>query len=334
MKIQSSFLRGVVIGTLVLLLNSFSNAAIQQTKPKISEAESKAVNAVETAADINAKMIAAEEFVKKYPKSNARAHVAEYIVDQILAVSDANQKMALAQKYPTIFTDPAEVDSIKPALIDSYVKLARFDEAFAEGATFLAKHPDNIQILIALSITGVEQAKARNAKFVDAARQYGAKAIELIEGDKKPAEMDAEVWTRQKTMLPQVYQEMAIISLMEQNATAAQAKLEKAAQLNPADPFNHMLLGSIINEEYQKTALTYKNMPDGKSKDDMLTKINAMLDKIIEHYARGVAMSEGKAQYQQFHDQLLQDLAAYYRYRHNSSTEGLQKLIDSYKTQP
>jgi len=333
MKIRSSFLRGVVIGTLVLLLNSFSNAAIQ-TKPKISEAESKAANAVDTAADINAKMIAAEEFVKKYPKSNARAHVAEIIVGQILAVSDANQKLTLAQKYPLIFTDPAEVDSIKPALIDSYVKLARFDEAFAEGATYLAKHPDDIQILIALSITGVEQAKARNAKFVDPARQYGAKAIELIEGDKKPADMDAELWAKQKTMLPQVYQEMAIISLMEQNAAAAQAKLEKAAQLNPADPFNHMLLGSIIDEDYRKQAETYKNMPDGKSKVDMLAKINAMIDKIIEHYARGVAMSEGKAQYQKFHDQLLQDLTAYYRYRHNSSTDGLQKLIDSYKTQP
>ena len=279
-------------------------------------------------------MVAAEEFVKKYPKSSLRPQIAAYIVDQILGVTDPNQKLTLAQKYSTIFTDATETDSIKAALIDAYAKLNRFDEAFAEGATYLAKNGDDVRVLSMLAITGVEQAKARNTKFASASKQYGLKAIELIEADKKPASMDAEVWTRQKTMLPQIYQEMAIISLMEQNPTDAQAKIEKSATLNPADPFNHALLGSIVNDEYQKLANTYKNMPDGKSKDDMLVKANAMLDKVIDYYARGIALSEGKPQYQQFHDQLLQDLAPYYRYRHNGSTDGLQQLIDSFKPKP
>src|SRR5207249_10678842 len=72
-------------------------------------------------------------------------------------------------------------------------------------------------------------------------------------GDKKPAAMDAEAWAREKTMLPQVYPEMAVISLMQQNLPDAQGKLEKAARLNPADPFNNMLLGSIANDEDRKS---------------------------------------------------------------------------------
>ncbi|HXD32697.1 MAG TPA: hypothetical protein VN643_16360 [Pyrinomonadaceae bacterium] len=333
MKTPLLLVRSLAVSTLVVLLTSGVVASIQ-AQPKVSDAESKASAAVKSAPDINAKIAAAEEFVKKFPKSTLRAQLAEYIVDQIIGVSDANQKVTLAQKYPTIFTDATEVDLIKPALIDAYAKLNRFDEAFADGATYLTRNGEDIQVLVMLAIHGVEQAKARNPKFVSVSKQYGAKAIELIEADKKPASMDAEFWAKEKSMLPQVYQEMAVISLMEQNPTEAQAKLEKASALNPGDPFNHALLGSIINDDYQKLAQTYKNMPEGKSKDEMLGKANALLDKVIEHYVRGIALSEGKPQYQQFHDQLLQDVTPYYRYRHSGSTDGLQALIESFKPKP
>ena len=334
MKTRSFLSQTLGICSLALLFNGVAVAVVGQqdkNKPKVSEAEIKAVSAVESAPDINAKMAAAEEFLKKYPKSASRVNVAKYMLDQVEVVTDANQKLALAQKYQATFTDKTEIDSIKPALIDAYVKLNRFDEAFAEGATQLAKNADDIQILVMLAITGVEQAKKQNPKYADASRQYGARAIELFEGDKKPAAMDAEAWAREKTMLPQVYQEMAVISLMQQNLPEAQGKLEKAARLNPADPFNYMLLGSIANDDYQKVAQTYKSMPEGKAKDEMMQKINGLLDKVIDHYAHAVGLSEGKPQYQQFHDQILQDLTSYYRYRHNNSTEGLQKLIDGYK---
>lgn len=335
MKIRPVHSRTLVLCFIALILNGAATAGVlrpqDKSKTKIPEAEAKAVSTVEAAPDINAKIAAADDFVKKYPHSTARQHVAEYIVDQILAVKDPAQKLALAQKFPTVFTEKAEADWIKPALIDAYIQLGRFDEGFAEGAAHLAKKGDDISVLVNLTITGIEQAKKQNPKYVNASRQYGAKAIELFEANKKPADMDAAVWEKQKAFLPQVYQEMAILSLMEQNPTEARAKLEKSAQLNPADPFNFMLLGSITNDEYQKLAVAYKAMPAGKDKDDMLQKINGLLDKVIEHYAHGVGLAEGKPQYQQFHDQLLQDLASYYRYRHNNSSDGLQKLIDSYK---
>jgi hypothetical protein len=336
MKIRSLLLQVPVLCLLALMLNgsAIAGAAASQdkdNKTKVPEAEAKAAAAIETAPDINAKMVATEEFVKKYPKSTLRQHVAEYIVDQILAVKDAAQKLTLAEKFPTVFTDKTEADWIKPALIDAYLQLGRFDEAFAEGAAHLAKKSDDISVLINLTITGIEQAKKQNPKYVNASRQYGTRAIELFEANKKPADMDDASWEKQKAWLPQVYQEMAIVSLMEQKPTEAQVKLEKAAKLNPADPFNHMLLGSITNDEYQKLAQTYKSMSDGKARDDMLQKINELLDKVIDQYAHGVGLAEGKPQYQQFHDQLLQDLSSYYRYRHNNSTDGLQKLIDSYK---
>lgn len=321
---------------LALMLNGSASArgvnSQDQNKPKIPEAEAKAVSAVEAAADINLKFAAADEFVKKYPKSTARQHVAEYIADQILGVKDAAEKLALAQKFPTVFTDKTEADWAKPALIDAYIQLLRFDEAFAEGAAYLAKKPDDISLLVNLTITGVEQAKKQNPKFVNASRQYGAKAIELFEANKKPADMDDAVWEKQKVFLPQVYQELAIISLMEQKPAEARSKLEKALALNPADPSNYALLADVANDEYQQSAQAYKSMPEGKAKDEMLQKATAQMDQVIDLYAHAAALSEGKPLYKQFYDQVMQYVTPYYKYRHSNSTAGLQELIDKYKS--
>jgi hypothetical protein len=63
----------------------------------------------------------------------------------------------------------------------------------------------------------------------------------------------------------------------------------------------------------------------------LLKKANQILDQVIEHYARAAALAEGKPQYQPLRDQVMLDLTTYYKYRHNSSIDGLQKYIDGYK---
>ena len=333
MKTRSLLLRALIASSVVLTLNTFGPAKAQDKNNRMSvpENEMKAAKAVEAAPDLNAKVASAQDFVKKYPKSLARKQVADYLAIQIAKAKDANEELTLLQKFQTVFTEEAEVKTIKPIMVDAYLRLNRFDDAFSEGASFLAKNPEEIRILVDLAIAGTEQAKQRNPKFATQSRQYGTKAIELIEADKKPADMDAEGWASFKPMLPQLYQEMAIIALLQQNTAESQSNLEKAMKLNPSDPFNYVLLGSITNDEYQRVAQSHKGMSDGKSKDDMFKKATELLDKVIDTYAHAVALSEGKSGYEQLHSQVLQDLTAYYKYRHNNSTEGLQQLIDKYK---
>lgn len=316
---------------LTLSVFVFGQAQNKTDKATVPEAEAKAANAIRTAPDTAAKLTAAAEFIKKYPRSGARKQVADYIADAVNGEKDANQKLAFAQKALAIFTEPNEVSDLKPALIDAYIKLDRFDEAFSEGASFLAKNPDDVQILMNLAIVGTEQGKRQNAKYIPQASQYGAKAIELIEADKLPANVDTVSWNRYKSMLPQLYQEMGIISFMQQDVAGATSKLEKASKLNPADPFNYLLLANITNSEYQQVAKTHRDMPESKAKDDLLQKASGLIDKMIELNAHAVALSEGKAPYQQVHDRALEDLSFYYKYRHQNSTEGMQKLIDGFK---
>ena len=336
MKTRSLLSHAMLLCSLVLGFNTSITASVlpwqdKTSTIKVPDAEAKAAKAVEAAKDVNAKFAAAEGFVKKYPASKARPQVAGYIVNLVYGVTEPNQRLALAQKYIALFTEPAEANMGRPALIDAYVQLKRFDEAFDNGASYLASNPEDVQVLFLLAVTGAELVRNQNGKYVKASQQYGAKAIELIEADKKPTLMDSESWVKQKARLPELYQQMGVMSLVEQNTTAAEANLEKAAKLNPADPFNYAMLGSITNNNYQTLALTVRSMPESKSKDEMIQKANTLLDKVIEQYARAVALSSGKPEYQPLHDQVLLDLTAYYKYRHKNSDEGMQKYIDGFK---
>lgn len=336
MKTRSLLSHAILLCSLVLVFNASITAyevTFQDKKPTttVPEAEAKAAQAIEAAIDVNAKFVAAEEFVKEYPASKARPQVAQYLANQVFGVTEPNQRLAVAQKYLVLFTDPTEAKVVKPALIDAYVQLKRFDEAFESGASYLANDAEDVQVRITLAIAGAELARAQNVKHIKASRDYGTKAIELLEADTKPVAMDNDTWLRGKAMLPTLYQQMAVMSLVEQKPAEAQTNLEKAAKLSPADPFNYALLGGITNSEYQTLVQTVRGLPDGASKNEMIQKATTLLDKVIEQYARAVALATGKPQYQPLRDQVMQDLTTYYKYRHNNSDEGLQKYIDGYK---
>jgi hypothetical protein len=119
---------------------------------------------------------------------------------------------------------------------------------------------------------------------------------------------------------------------MTGNKADAKAKLDKAAALNAKDPFTFVLIGSMLNDEYQQLAEQHKAATPGPVRDNILKQAHSKLDEVIEVFAHAVGLSEGKAPYQQLHDSILQDLQAYYKYRHGGSTDGLQQMIDKYKT--
>lgn len=283
------------------------------------------------APDAAAKLKAAAELIKKHPKTALRPGVASNLAGEIGRVADASQKISLAQEYQKIFTEPSEQDLILPVLIDGYGDANRPDEAFSTAATLLARQPDSVRTLVRLTQIGTEQAKKRNGKFVADSLKYGAKAIELIEGNKRPADMDDAGWDQFKAVLPGLYQSMGILRVVSGDHAGAKASLLKAAELALNDAFNYLLLAGILNDEYQNEAKIYQGMPDGQAKRDALPKIMAMLDAVIDSYAHMIALSEGNAPLQAMRQQYLQDIEAYYKYRHNNSTAGMQQLIDKYK---
>jgi hypothetical protein len=218
--------------------------------------------------------------------------------------------------------------------VEVYATANRPDDAFRIAGEMLAKDPEDLQILVQMTRTGTEQAQKSNTKYAPQSLQYGLKAIELIEADKKPAKMTEDLWANHKAALPQLYQQTAILNLVAGNIQEAKDRLIKTISMNPKDPYPIALLGFVLNDEYAKLIPPYQAMPAGAPKEAEKTRLEGLLDKIIDTYAHAAALATGRPEYQQLLQQVVPDLTSYYKYRHNQSTEGLQQLMDKYKPQP
>ena len=326
--------RALAVCALVVALTAAAWAQDKGKAPQVSKGEQDAMAKVEAAADPAAKLKAADEFIKKYPKSTNRAGVVSHVIGEISKVTDPAQKITLLESALTVFKDPADSDVIAPVLLNAYITANRVDDAFAFADKALAKNPNDVTVLTQVTMLGTDQAKQRNPKFVQQSQQYGAKAIQIIEAGNKPASMTDESWKEYQTRwLPQLYQVEGLLSLMTGNDADAKTKLEKAASLNGNDPFTYYLLGTVINDDYQKLATDYQKQSPGPMKEKMLKDATAKMDEVIEVWAHALGLAQGDPQYAPFAQQLRPELESYYKYRHNGSTNGLDELVAKYKKQ-
>ena len=334
MKTSALLLSAVALLWCLLLSINVAAFQNQQQQPKLSADEMKALQAINALTDPSAKLKGVGDFIKKYPKTPIRAQLLDTVAGEIAKIKDPAQAVSLAETAQTIFTNENEQATLNGVLMDSYLLAGRADDVFKVGTAILAKNPEEVHALIQMSFVGADQVRKQNPKYVQQGLQSGLKAIELIEADKKPMTMEAARWENHKALLPEIYQQVAILALVGGNVTEARARAVKATEIGPNDPTNFAVLGMVVNNDYMQLATTYKTMPEGKDKEAALQKIEGLLDQVIDAYAHAVGLSIGKPEHQPMMQQLTVDLTSYYKFRHNQSTEGLQQLIDKYKPKP
>ncbi|HEX6182436.1 MAG TPA: hypothetical protein VFZ44_00900, partial [Pyrinomonadaceae bacterium] len=245
----------------------------KQAEVKVSGGERDAAAKIEKAQGTEAKLQAAAAFVKKYPQSSLRKGIAESLAAAVAATTDPQQALSLAQTYQDIFNLPEEQQRVTATLLNAYINTGQTEEAMKLGTGWLAQHPDDVATMQNLTILASGQAIKGNNAFIVQGRQYGAKAIELLEGDKMPAGFDAAKWPDfKKTSLVTLYRETGVLAYKAGEKSAALPLLEKAAALK---------------------------------------RVEEQLDKVIESYARAIAVTEGNAQYQQANVAFRQDLERY-----------------------
>ena len=290
-------------------------------QPVEAQTETDALAAIKLATNPTTKLAAAEDFIAKFPQSNARLDVAKSIVAEIAKIKNGAVALALLERAQAVFTTAEERELLKPVALTAYVLGNRPDEAFALADVMLAKNPNDLAVLVPLTQLGAEEARKRNRKFADTALQYGLKAIALIEADQKTEN------------LGQLYQQTAILYLALGNTQEAKSRLEKATTLSPQDPGNFALLGRVINADYVAQLKSYESLPEGKAKQAAAKQLDGMLDRVVDNYARAAALATGRAEYQTLLQQVIPDLTTYYKQRNNGSIKGLQQLINRYKTE-
>lgn len=299
--------------------------------------ETEALSAITLATNPSTKLAAAEEFVNRFPKSSSRIKAAELVAAEILKVRNSAAAIILVERAQSIFTTDEEREIFKPLALEAYAKGDRTKDAFKLAAELLARDPDDVYVLIQMTRAGAEEVRKRNREHADIALQYGLKAIALIEAGTKTSrgadDLSGNAPADHASNLGPLYQQTAILYLGKGDTGEAKERLTKATTLSPNDPSNFALLGRVMHADYVKQMEAYEALPEGKQKQETLKKLDALLDPIIDTYARAAGLAMGRPEYQQLMQQVIPDLTNYYKHRNNQSIKGLQQLINKYRLQ-
>src|SRR5262249_37740775 len=218
-------IRALVMVVCASLACSAAFSAVQDKKqskddaPKISEGEKKAIEKSKSATSVGERIKAAADYLKKNGKSQMRPRVAAYVSDEIAKVTDYKQRIGFVENFTKTFNLPEEADLIKATLIDSLIGSNKFEQAFNESSKHIETTPNHEVVMTQLAWAGANQGRAQSqsnqpppAAMLQKASAAGAKAVEMLEADKKPEGMDAAYWNNfRNSWLPRLYQAQGVM---------------------------------------------------------------------------------------------------------------------------
>ena len=311
---------------LTLLIAEQSAAQKQQdlTPEEIS------FTAISSAKSAAGRVAAAEDFVKTFPKSARRPEAARLVAELLPTLRSPEIASVLLQRSKAIFPSADELVFINPVALEIYTKGDQADPAFKLASELLGQKPDDFRVLVMMTHFGASQSRKYHRRYVEVSLQYGTRAIEIIETDQKPVDVTDSLWSQRESLLSGLYQQTGILMFAQGREAEAKAQILKATKLGPKDPGSYAFLGRVLDEEYERQLVLYQAMPEGRSKESEKNRLDAMVDEMIDAYARAVGLATGKDEYQLLLQQVVPDLTKYYKYRNQSMT-GLQRLIDKYR---
>ena len=251
---------------------------------------------------------AARDYLQKYPKD--KDQYTDYLGKWVLAYERDERKRNL------------------PILINE----KKFAEAYSTGAKILADEPNYLRAQIDLGYAGYIAASAKNDTYTNDALGYARKAIQAIESGKTPTEW-APFKGKDDTLAYLNYA-VGFLTLKTSPEQALDA-LIKAAQYDSdikKTPSNYYFLAvayesgpyKTMSQEYQTK---FANKPETPESKAALEKLNVVIDRIIDAYARAIAAAGTDPKTEQSRKDWLTAMSNYYKFRHEGSDAGINEFI-------
>ena len=207
-----------------------------------------------------------------------------------------------------------------------------YTEAYKTGAQILADEPNYLRAQIDLGYAGYLAAAAKNEAFNNEALGYARAAIKAIESGKAPTE-----WAPFKgkdDTLAYLYYAVGFLTL-KTNPNEALDALLKAAQYDSdikKTPSTYYFLAVAYESGPYKTMSTayqtqFAGKPESPESKAALEKLNVVMDRIIDAYARAIAAAGNDPKTEQSRNEWLTALSNYYKFRHDGSDAGINEFI-------
>jgi tetratricopeptide (TPR) repeat protein len=251
---------------------------------------------------------AAREYLQKYPKD--KDQYTDYLQKWVAAYERDERKRNL------------------PILINQ----KNFTEAYRIGAKILADEPDYLRAQIDLGYAGYLASSNKDETHNAEALNYVRKAIQALESGKKPSEW-APFKDKDDTLAYLNYARGFLT--LKPNPNEAIDALIKAAQYNSAirttSSTYYFLAVAYESGGYKPLSdayqATYANKAETPESIAALEKLNVVMDRIIDAYARAIAVAGTDPKTEQSRKAWLAQMTNYYKFRHGGSDVGLNEFI-------
>jgi tetratricopeptide (TPR) repeat protein len=266
--------------------------------------------------------------------------------------SDPTKAYEAAKKYlGACPTEDTDITKYLKKWVAAYDKAARnlrlqpllynekkYAEAYALGKEILVDEPENVRVMIDLGYGGYLATLAKNESFNADSINFAKKAIQLIEAGKAP-ESWAPFKSKDETL---AYLYYTIGYLNRTRPSEALPYFIKAAQFESElkkDPSVYYLIGvGYEGGTYAKLSADYKARFEGKDETPesklALENINQVVDRMIDAYARAVALAGNNPKHEAAKKEWMDTLTQWYKYRHDQSDAGLTEMVASIMSKP
>ena len=263
---------------------------------------------------------AAKEYMRRYGKEDDQ--YTRYFKVWIPAFEDDER----ARKFA------AEKEDREQRLLQA-VTQKRFADAYAQAKQVLNDDATNVKVLIPLGYSAViASTEFKNEGFNADAAAYAHRALQLIESGKAP-----DSWSpfkNKEDVLASLNYAIGFY-LHKSNPDDAIASLIRAAQIDSdrktAPSTYYYLALAYQSGPYKKLSADYgarfANKPETPESKTALDNLYKVVDKIIDAYARAVALAGSDPQNQKAKAAWMQLLTDFYKFRHESSDAGLNDFI-------
>ena len=250
----------------------------------------------------------------------ARDYIAKY-------QKDKDQYIDYLSKW-VMFYERDERKRQLPGLINE----KKFAEAYSTGAKILADEPNYLRAQIDLGYAGYIASSEKNEQFNSDALGYARKAIAAIESGKAPGEW-APFKGKDDTL---AYLNYAVGYLTLKTAPdQAIDSLLKAAQYESdikKTPSTYYFLGVAYEAGPYKTLSSayqteFANKPETPQSKAALEKLNVVMDRIVDAYARAIAAAGTDPKTEQQRKDWTAKLSTYYKFRHEGTEDGMNEFI-------
>jgi hypothetical protein len=214
-----------------------------------------------------------------------------------------------------------------------------FAKAYGMAKQVLADDPENVKVLTALGYEGViASTEARNEAFNADAATYAQKAIQLIEAGKTP-----DTWApfkNKEDVLASLYYALGFYNLKTKPESSV-ASFLKVAQIDSdrkaATSTYYYLAAAYQNGPYKRLSEDFSkrfgDKPESPESKAALEGINKVVDKMIDAYARAVALAKDPQQ-QAAKTAWMAQLTNFWKFRHENSDAGLNEYLAGVLSKP